>query len=141
MRFPPFIFSDETRSPLTQATTGETTASSASGGDEDASRNKTKTKHLASIMMLGIVASNGVKMPPVFWPEGYRLNAADYIEILKTKVIPWIKREFMDRSVVFQQDVAPALTSKAVQNYLASAAPFWPKNFWPPSSPDLDPLD
>lgn len=51
-------------------------------------RNVTTTKHPASVMMLGVVASNGEKMPPVWFPVGYRLTGADYLEILKTKVKP-----------------------------------------------------
>lgn len=53
-----------------------------------AARNVSKTKHPASVMMLGIVASTGEKMPPVWFPTGYRLTAADYLEILKTKILP-----------------------------------------------------
>ena len=51
-------------------------------------RHATRTKHPASVMMLGVVASTGQKMPPIWFDTGYRLNAADYLEILKTKVLP-----------------------------------------------------
>ncbi len=50
-------------------------------------RQVSKTKHLASVMMLGVVASTGDKMPPVWFPTGYRLSAADYLDILKNKVL------------------------------------------------------
>ncbi len=33
-------------------------------------------KHTASVMMLGVVSSTGHKMPPVWFPTGYRLTAA-----------------------------------------------------------------
>ena len=42
---------------------------------------------------------------------------------------------------VFQQDGAPAHTAKNVQEWLGSNMNFWPKDFWPPQSPDLNPLD
>lgn len=48
------------------------------------------------------------------------------------------------RPFVFQQDGAPAHTSNATQKYLedkVGITGFWPKTFWPPSSPDLNPLD
>lgn len=48
----------------------------------------TRTKHPASVMMLGVVASTGEKMPPIWFETGYRLTAADYLEILKNKVLP-----------------------------------------------------
>ena len=50
--------------------------------------NVTTMKHPASVMMLGIVASNGEKMPPVWFPVGYRLTGDNYLEILETKVKP-----------------------------------------------------
>ena len=36
------------------------------------------TKHPASVMMIGVVASNGEKMPPVWFGRGYRLTSAVY---------------------------------------------------------------
>ena len=52
----------------------------------------TTTKHSASVIMLGVVASNGEKMPPVWFKGGYRLTGADYRDILATKVLPWIRK-------------------------------------------------
>ena len=43
-------------------------------------------------MMVGVVASNGEKMPPVWFPTGQRLTAADYKEILEFKVLPWVQK-------------------------------------------------
>ena len=43
-----------------------------------------QTKHPAGVMMFGLVASNGLKMPPVFIDAG----------ILKNKVLPWMKANF-----------------------------------------------
>ncbi len=51
-------------------------------------RHISKTKHPASVMMLGVVASTGDKMPPIWFSTGYRLNAADYLVILQTKILP-----------------------------------------------------
>ena len=73
------------------------------------------TKHLASVMMLGVVASNGEKIPPVWFNVGYRLTAADYKDILATKVLPWMRQIIKNVSHVFQQDGAPAHTAKVVQ--------------------------
>ena len=42
------------------------------------------------------------------------------------------------------QDGAQCHTAKVVQDYLATnwgSEAFWPKEMWPPSSPDLNPLD
>ena len=50
------------------------------------------TKHPASVIILGVVASNGETMPPVWFDIGYRLTAADYKDILATKVLPWVRK-------------------------------------------------
>lgn len=42
---------------------------------------------------------------------------------------------------VFQQDGAPAHTSKIVQEWMKTNMKFWDKTMWPPQSPDLNPLD
>ncbi len=47
-----------------------------------------KTKHPASRMMLGVIASNGVHKDPVWFPTGYRLMMKDYLKFLKDKVFP-----------------------------------------------------
>ena len=56
------------------------------GKDISEVRNVSTKEHPASVMMLDVVASNGEKMPPVWFDVGYRLTAADYKDILATKV-------------------------------------------------------
>lgn len=107
-------------------------------------RTVTTTKHPASIMSLGFVASNGQAMPLVWFPTGFRLTASAYIEILESKLIPWVKTTFPHGNVVLQQDGAPAHTAKLTQEFLSSNATilgFWSKEKWPPYSPDANPLD
>jgi len=111
------------------------------GQDVSEYRNVSTTKHPASVMMLGVVASNGLKMPPIWFPTGYRLTAANYKEVLEEKVLPWVKRVLKKSDYVFQQDGAPAHTAKVVQKWMHDNMSFWPKTFWPPQSPDLNPLD
>ena len=68
------------------------------------------------------MASNGLKMPPVFLPTGFRMGAREYLEqILKAHVLPWVRANF-------KEDKDANLK-------------YWPKEMWPPSSPDLNPLD
>ena len=71
-------------------------------------RNVSTTKHLSSVMMLGVVASNAEKMPPVWFPCGYRLTAATYKDVLVTKILPWVRKISINANYVFQQDGAPA---------------------------------
>jgi transposase len=101
-----------------------------------------RTKHPASVMHLGIVSSNGKKAPPIFVPDGEKVNSEVYINILATKLVPWLRKTFPEGNYVFQQDSAPAHASKKTQEWLrANVAEFWDKNVWPSNSPDLNPLD
>lgn len=100
-----------------------------------------RTKHPQSVMVLGVIGSDGRKMPPVFFPGNERVNGAKYLEILTNYVLPWIKDTYGNTGWVFQQDGAPCHTANIVQNWMAANMEFWPKNFWPPQSPDLNPLD
>ena len=67
-------------------------------------RCKSTTKFPASAMMLGVVASNGEKMQPVWCDVGYRLTAAAYKDILASRLLPWVKKVTKDTDYIFQQD-------------------------------------
>ena len=45
-----------------------------------------KTKHPASVMVFGLVTADGKKMPPVFIPNGIKINTTEYIKILEKNV-------------------------------------------------------
>lgn len=110
--------------------------------DIDDVRTITRTKHPASLMLLGVVASNGKVCPPVFFPAGYRLNAAGYQEALRKTVLPWLKKEFPRGNFCYYQDGAPCHTAKATQKFLEDKhVQYTAKEKWPPSSPDVNPLD
>lgn len=100
-----------------------------------------RTKHPAGIMMLGCVASNGLKMPPYWFEVGLKINAKVYLNVLKTVVKPWLVANF-PMGYVMQQDSAPAHKAIIVQKWCQEEFDeFWPWSMWPPSSPDLNPLD
>lgn len=46
-------------------------------------RTVTTTKHPASLMSLGFVASNGLVTPSIWFPVCYRLTATEYVSILE----------------------------------------------------------
>lgn len=100
------------------------------------------TKFPASVMVLGVVSSEGDVMPPFFFRQGLRVNAASYTEVLETVVKPWMDGVARGRPYVFQQDSAPSHTAHTTQEWMATnfhdhVTP----NMWPPSSPDVNPLD
>ena len=109
-----------------------------------------RSKHPASAMFLGAVASTGEVSPPIWFETGFRLGSDRYIKELKEVLIPWMRRvshahgasAASPASFVFQQDGAPAHRArKTVQFLNDSKIPFWTPDMWPPNSPDLNPLD
>eukprot|EP00095_Tigriopus_kingsejongensis_P008839 snap_masked-scaffold15_size728074-processed-gene-0.6 protein:Tk08839 transcript:snap_masked-scaffold15_size728074-processed-gene-0.6-mRNA-1 annotation:"PREDICTED: uncharacterized protein K02A2.6-like" len=102
------------------------------GPVEEEERTLMTAKHPASVMSLGFVASNGKAMPLLWFKTEYRLNGADYVKLLRTKLIRWVRTNFPDGIVVLKQDGAPAHTSKVAQSFLEGNIPFWSKKMWPP---------
>ena len=94
------------------------------------------TKHPAGVMMLGVIASDGEKMPPHFFPSGLKINTEVYMRVLRTKVKPWVEATYPEKDVIWQQDSALPHGAKLTQAWLAKNLPgFWSKEIWPISSP------
>ncbi|EFO87874.1 hypothetical protein CRE_05599 [Caenorhabditis remanei] len=96
----------------------------------------------ASVMVFGAVCAYG-KSPLLFVDQGVKINKEVYIsQILEKTLLPWAQTHFNGRHWLFQQDGAPAHTAKLSQQWCETHLPaFIPKDEWPPSSPDLNPLD
>ena len=76
-----------------------------------------------------------------FVPEKVKVNSSYYTEQLLPRLIDDC-RQLMHDDFFFQQDGAPAHTSKQAQDWLERHCPdFINKDEWPPNSPDLNPLD
>ncbi len=74
--------------------------------------------------------------------RGIKINSKVYQGFLKTSLLPWARDKFGEEMWTYQQDGAPSHTSKSTQKWLARHCPqFLTKEEWPPSSPDLNPLD
>ena len=76
------------------------------------------TKHPASVMILGVVASNVVKIPPVWFSRGYRPTVVAYKDVFVTKILPWVRKIARNANYVFQQHGAPTHTANIVQEWL-----------------------
>ena len=76
------------------------------------------TRHSQSMMMLGVVASNGEKCPSIYIKEEGKVNTEIYISVLKKHVRPWLKKTFPDGNYVFQEDVAPSHGAKKTHRVL-----------------------
>ena len=99
-------------------------------------------KNPGKVMMLGVLGSDGQKCPAIFVAAGERLDAAAYQDLLRRHVVPWLQRAYPDGNYVFQQDGAPCHTANSTKQFLEeNMENYWPPSFWPPYSPDLNPMD
>ena len=83
------------------------------------------------------------KFPMVFIESGIRIDHPYYIHnVLESVVKVEGERMFPEGDWVFQQDSAPAHKANNTQNWCRTNLPeFISTSEWPPSSPDLNPLD
>ena len=101
-----------------------------------------ETKFPATVMVFGVVSSEGHTMPPHIFEVGLKINTKVYLDVLKSVVIPWCNQVAGGKPWMWQQDSAPAHKSKEMQAWLQKECyDFVPFSRWPPSSPDLNPLD
>jgi hypothetical protein len=74
-------------------------------------------------------------------PEKVKVNADFSVKDLLPKLIEDCEN-LLPNNFVFQQDGAPAHSSRLAQEWIEQHSPeFVKKNDWPPNSPDLNPLD
>jgi len=135
------IFSDEKNFCLDKFSNRRNSRYLDFGNTPDSVKYCPKTKKPQSVMVLGVVGSDGKVCPPIFIPEGLRVNTEVYLRLLIDHVIPWIKANYQEGEYTFQQDSAPAHGSKKTQQFLSEEVRFWSKKIWPPNSPDINLLD
>ena len=101
-----------------------------------------KTKFPATVMVFGVVSSEGNIMPPHIFEVGLKVNTKVYLDVLKSVMILWCNKVAGGRPWVWQQDSAPAHKFKETQAWLQKECyDFVPFSHWSPSSPDLNLLD
>lgn len=105
-------------------------------------RNVQRFQHPSSVMVWAAVSKKG-KFRLAFVEPGVKVNKEYYQEhILNDIVKEEGKRIFKNGHWIFQQDSAPAHKAKINQEWCAAQIPeFISSAQWPPSSPDLNPMD
>lgn len=112
------------------------------------------SKHPAKIMVWGAMSAQALTELHVV-PQGQSVDSEYYVtEILEKSLLPSLNRNASTGTLlqkkmvpgmsppIFQQDGAPAHTSKEAQNWLQQKLPsFWGKDIWPGNSPDLNPIE
>jgi hypothetical protein len=113
----------------------------ASKATEDHIAHVGKERHFSNLQVLAVVGADGQKCELIFLKSGERLNSESYCHHLDKIVFPWARKTYGD-NWWWQQDGASCHTSHATQEFLEMNTPhFFDKNYWPPHSPDLSPLD
>ncbi len=93
-------------------------------------------------MMLGMVASDGNRMPPYWFLKGLKIGAKEYLEVMRDIVKPWLDSTYPEGNYVFPRDSAPGHKAKVTQKWCEEdLANFWPCTMWPPLSPNCNLLD
>ena len=67
-----------------------------------------KTEFPATVMVFGVVSSEGHIMPPYIFEVGLKVNTEVYLDVLKSVVIPWCNQVASGRPWVWQQDSVAA---------------------------------
>jgi transposase len=90
----------------------------------------------------GIV--NGSIIGPFRVPEGVKVTAQAYCDLLEQSFIPWLAQQKATyrRQLVFMHDNAPSHAARLTVEYLSGKG-FKNSNLmeWPPNSPDLNPIE
>ena len=81
-----------------------------------------KTKFSATVMVFGVVSSEGHIIPPHIFKVCLEVNPKVCLDVLNRAVIPWCNQVARGRPWVWQQDSAPARPQVQRDSGLASEA-------------------
>ena len=99
-----------------------------------------KTKFPATVMVFGVLSSEGHTMPPHIFKVGLKVNTKVYLDVLKSMVILWCNQVACGISWMWQLDSTLIHKSKETQAWLQKECyNFLPFSHWPPSSPWPEP--
>ena len=92
-----------------------------------------KTKFAVTVMVFGVVSSEGHIMSPHIFEVGLKVNTKVYLDVLKSVVISWCNQVDGGRPWLWQQESAPTHNSKEIQAWLQRST----KTLYPSHQYDL----
>jgi len=95
-------------------------------------------KHPPSVMVWACFSGIRGRASLYFLPVGQTMNSARYMEVLETKLFPWME---LHGCHTFLQDGAPCHKSRASMALLKSKEGQFKVLDWPGNSPDLNPIE
>ena len=104
----------------------------------------TQNKQSLKVMVSCGVSWQGVTRPYFLETKIAKVNAQSYENHLKKQLLPNIDKLYPNNDYIYAQDGATSHTAGSTQNYLKERlgrGRYLTKLQWPPSSPDLNPLD
>lgn len=136
------VFSDEKLFSISQAFNRQNTrVIAASRKDIPPGAAKVRRQKNAKSVMVWAAVSAKWKSKLVFLPEGAKITAKLYQDhVLKGAVLKAAKGLFRGKRWMFTQDGAPSHTARTTKQWFTDNEVPLLAN-WPPSSPDLNPLD
>ena len=100
-----------------------------------------QTKFPATVMVFGVVLSEGHIMLLYIFQKGLKVNTVEYLKVLEMHILPWIHKVADVRPYVWQQDSVPCHTLRKTQLWLSNNfVDFVSPHVWPLNSPDLNPM-
>lgn len=75
-------------------------------------------------------------------PQGIKVNINNYLDPLKTHVLPWSKQHLKRKKWIYQKDGAPRFQDEDCLKFIEVQFPgLISHNAWPPSSLNYNPMD
>ena len=94
-------------------------------------------------MVSAVIKWKGVSQPFFIGGNGIKVNGASYLKHFCDDLIPAVEAMHPNKDFTFVQDSAPSHRPNQVQNFQKEKlkSRFVKKTYWPPKSPDCNPLD
>ena len=83
-----------------------------------------QSKNQVSIMVFAGVANDTNVMPPHFIKVGLKINTAEFMNILESVKVTWIRQHYDLKHVMFIQDSAPTYRTETVKTTSKKALVF-----------------